>query len=111
MASRSSFDLPALVTPGAQPPAAKELDRRIGEALQAWLLKSPYPNTRASYSLDLGQFLAIAGIPPEHRGLAAVLARVAASCSWQHVNHPVLGHHHNQTSNLLLIASPQISNH
>jgi integrase/recombinase XerD len=35
--------------------------RQIGEACQAWLLKSPSADTRSNYSRDLGQFLRFCG--------------------------------------------------
>jgi integrase/recombinase XerD len=52
--------------------------------LEAWLVKSPSPNTRESYALDLNQFLDFAGIPSEHLGrLTAVRPQQIAA--WRDV--------------------------
>src|SRR5262249_28109900 len=56
-----------------QTPRIADLDRRVTEALEAWLVRTPSVNTRENYSLDLNQFLDFVAIPSEHLGrLAAV---------------------------------------
>lgn len=40
-----------------------ELRRQLGEAVEAWLTRSPSPETRDGYSRDLFQFLDFAGVP------------------------------------------------
>jgi integrase/recombinase XerD len=58
-------------------PAVASLGDNIGKACQAWLMKSPSPDTRSNYERDIKQFLAfvgvegyqpekLAGIRPEH---------------------------------------------
>ncbi len=47
---------------------ASEVDLRVAEALEAWLVKSPSRNTRENYSLDLNQFLDFCAIPAERLG-------------------------------------------
>lgn len=64
----------------AQSWQSAELDRRVVEALEAWLVKSPSLNTRENYSLDLNQFLDFVGIPSEHLGrLTAVRPQQVAA--------------------------------
>ena len=56
------------------------LDRKVAEALEAWLVKSPSLNTRANYALDLNQFLDFVRIPSEHLGrLTAVRPQQVAA--------------------------------
>ena len=42
-----------------EPPALRQ---QLAEARDAWLARSPSPDTRSNYRRDLGQFLAFAGI-------------------------------------------------
>ena len=42
-----------------------DLRQAIGRAVDAWLLRTPSPHTRRAYRLDLDQFLAASGIPPD----------------------------------------------
>lgn len=41
----------------------QEFRSRITEAVAAWLVRSPSPDTRKNYALDLRQFLAFVGSP------------------------------------------------
>ncbi len=45
-----------------------ELDLRMTEALESWLVRTPSLNTRENYALDVNQFLDFARIPSDHLG-------------------------------------------
>lgn len=49
----------------ADPKDAPNLRRQFGEAVEAWLTRSPSMETRDGYSRDLFQFLDFAGVPPD----------------------------------------------
>src|SRR5437016_1831076 len=73
---RSPFYPPALApSPGpadlAIASAAQDLHlaQRVAEACQAWLARSPSPDTRSNYARDVAQFLAFAGFPPDRAEL------------------------------------------
>src|SRR5580704_16988299 len=42
-----------------------DLRQAIGQAVDAWLLRTPSPHTRKAYEHDLNQFLAATGIEPD----------------------------------------------
>jgi ferric-dicitrate binding protein FerR (iron transport regulator) len=42
-----------------------DLRQAMRQAVDAWLLRTPSPHTRRAYRLDLDQFLAASGIPPD----------------------------------------------
>lgn len=57
-----------------------DIGGRFAEATQAWLNRSPSPNTSSNYARDLGQFLAFCGIAPSRLDqLAAVRPRQVAA--------------------------------
>ena len=68
MTDAASGDLISLLSPNPLPASeatdAPALCRQIGEACQAWLMRSPSLDTRSNYGRDLPQFLEFVGMPP-----------------------------------------------
>ena len=65
---------------GHDTPAPFDLRRQLGEAVHAWLTRSPSAETRDGYSRDLFQFLDFAGIPAdEWEKLAQIRPAVVAA--------------------------------
>ncbi len=79
----ATFDRrPALMAPSHASLTVPDLRARFTEACQAWLAKSPSPDTRSNYARDVRQFLHFVGAEPTHlEELAAV--RPAQVAAWR----------------------------
>jgi integrase/recombinase XerD len=73
MARTTHPTFPVALATGRNPPVAAAgvssdvmaLRQQIAEACDAWLARSPSPDTRSNYQRDLEQFLAFAGLAPD----------------------------------------------